>query len=112
MRILTEPKNALVRQYSKLLSFDNVELEFTDGALRAIAQQALKRKSGARGLRAIIEGVMTDTMYELPSLEGIKKCIITEDAVLHGAKPILISAQPEPQPVGEPPKLNSSRPIA
>ncbi len=92
--ILTEPKNALVRQYAKLLSFDNVELEFTEGALRAIAQQALKRKSGARGLRAIIEGVMTDTMYELPSLEGVKKCIITEDAVLNKAKPILISAQP------------------
>ena len=112
MRILTEPKNALVRQYAKLLSFDNVELEFTEGALRAIAQQALKRKSGARGLRAIIEGVMTDTMYELPSLEGVKKCIITEDAVLNKAKPILISAQPEPQQVSEPPKLNSSLPGA
>ena len=112
MRILTEPKNALVRQYAKLLSFDNVELEFTEGALRAIAQQALKRKSGARGLRAIIEGVMTDTMYELPSLEGVKKCIITEDAVLNKAKPILISAQPEPQPVSEPPKLSSSLPGA
>ena len=112
MRILTEPKNALVRQYAKLLSFDNVELEFTEGALRAIAQQALKRKSGARGLRAIIEGVMTDTMYELPSLEGVKKCIITEDAVLNKAKPILISAQPEPQQVSEPPKLSSSLPGA
>ena len=112
MRILTEPKNALVRQYAKLLSFDNVELEFTEGALRAIAQQALKRKSGARGLRAIIEGVMTDTMYELPSLEGVKKCIITEDTVLNKAKPILISAQPEPQPVSEPPKLSSSLPGA
>ena len=95
MRILTEPKNALVRQYSKLLSFDNVELEFTEGALRAIAQQALKRKSGARGLRAIIEGVMTDTMYELPSKEGVRKCIITEDAVLNGAQPVLVSAEPE-----------------
>ena len=102
MRILTEPKNALVRQYSKLLSFDNVELEFTEGALRAIAQQALKRKSGARGLRAIIEGVMTDTMYELPSLEGVKKCIITEDAVLNNAKPVLISAQPDPTELPQP----------
>ena len=103
MRILTEPKNALVRQYAKLLSFDDVELEFTDGALRAIAQQALKRKSGARGLRAIIESVMTDTMYELPSLEGVKKCVITEDAVLNGARPTLISADPEPMelPVAE-----------
>ena len=102
MRILTEPKNALVRQYSKLLSFDNVELEFTEDALRAIAQQALKRKSGARGLRAIIEGVMTDTMYELPSLEGVKKCIITEDAVLNNAKPVLISAQPDPMELPQP----------
>ena len=96
IRILTEPKNALVRQYSKLLSFDNVELEFTPEALKAIAQQALSRKSGARGLRAIIEGVMMDTMYELPSMDGIKKCIITEDAVLKGDRPILISAQPDP----------------
>lgn len=101
IRILTEPKNALVRQYSKLLSFDNVELEFTPEALKAIAQQALSRKSGARGLRAIIEGVMMDTMYELPSMDGIKKCIITEDAVLKGDRPILISAQPDPQQLPE-----------
>jgi len=67
-----------------------VELEFTPEALKAIAQQALARKSGARGLRAIIESVMMDTMYELPSLEGVKKCIITEDAVLKGAKPQLV----------------------
>ena len=87
--ILTEPKNALVRQYKKLLGFDDVELEFTDEALSAIAKLALQRKSGARGLRAIIESVMMDTMYELPSLTGVTKCTITEDAVLHGARPIL-----------------------
>ncbi len=97
MRILTEPKNALVRQYSKLLSFDNVELEFTEDALRTIARQALERKSGARGLRAIIEGVMTDTMYELPSMENVKKCVITKEAVLGQAKPTLIFAAPEAQ---------------
>ena len=97
MRILTEPKNALVRQYSKLLSFDSVELEFTEDALRTIAKQALERKSGARGLRAIIEGVMTDTMYELPSMENVKKCIITKEAVLGQAKPTLIFAAPEAQ---------------
>ncbi len=95
VRILTEPKNALVRQYAKLLSFDNVELEFTDDALRAIAKLALQRKSGARGLRAIIEGVMMDTMYELPSLTGITKCVITGDAVLKGALPTLVSGQLE-----------------
>ena len=95
VKILTEPKNALVRQYSKLLSFDNVELEFTPEALRAIARQALERKSGARGLRAIIEGVMTDTMFDLPSIEGVSKCIITEDAVLGKEKPLLVRALPE-----------------
>jgi len=98
MRILTEPKNALARQYSKLLSFDDVELEFTPDALRAIAKQALARKSGARGLRAIIEGVMMDTMYELPSMEGVKKCIITRESVEDGEKPRLIFAQPEALP--------------
>ena len=102
VKILTEPKNALVRQYAKLLSFDDVELEFTPEALQAIAQQALGRKSGARGLRAIIEGVMLDTMYELPSLEGVKKCVITKEAVLEGEKPRLIYAEtakslPEPK---------------
>ncbi len=102
MRILTEPKNALVRQYSKLLSFDDVELEFTEGALRAISELALKRKSGARGLRAIIEGVMTDTMYELPSLEGVRKCIITEEAVKGEAKPTLIYAEPMTMELPEP----------
>ena len=95
IRILTEPKNALVRQYSKLLSFDNVELEFTPEALRAIAHLALERKSGARGLRAIIEGVMTDTMFDLPGIDGVSKCIITEDAVLGKEKPVLVRALPE-----------------
>jgi len=91
VRILTEPKNALVRQYKKLIGFDDVELEFTPEALSAIAKLALERKSGARGLRAIIEGVMMDTMYELPSLSGVKKCTVTEDAVLRGARPVLTS---------------------
>ena len=79
--ILTKPKNALCRQYAKLLSMDDVELEFTDEALKAIAHKAMARKSGARGLRAIIEEIMTDTMFELPSLENVKKCVITKDAV-------------------------------
>ncbi len=90
VKILTEPKNALVRQYSKLLSFDDVELEFTPEALRRIAKLALERKSGARGLRAIIEGVMMDTMYDLPSIEGVEKCVITEDAVLGKEPPQLL----------------------
>ncbi len=98
VKILTEPKNALTRQYAKLLSFDDVELEFTHDALQAIARQALTRKSGARGLRAIIEGVMMDTMYELPSMEGVKKCIITREAVVDGERPRLIFAQPDQLP--------------
>ena len=110
VKILTEPKNALCRQYAKLLSFDNVELEFTPEALRAIAKKALERKSGARGLRAIIEGVMTDTMYELPSMEGVKKCIITEDAVLKGEKPILIRGQITEKPKRQKKELPEAKP--
>lgn len=94
--ILTEPKNALVRQYAKLLGFDNVELEFTHDALKAIARRALERKSGARGLRAIIEGIMTDTMYDLPSEENVRKCVITEDCVTGNAKPTLIRSNEVP----------------
>ncbi len=93
--ILVQPRNALVKQYRKMLEMDHVDLEFTDEALSAIAQQALKRKSGARGLRAIIEGVMMDTMYELPSIDDVQKCVITEDAVLGKAKPTLIYRQNE-----------------
>ena len=95
--ILTKPKNALCKQYKKLLSMDDVELEFTKDALKAIAKQAMARKSGARGLRAIIEGVMTDTMFELPSIKNVKKCIITEDAVNKKAAPELIYKDPEPE---------------
>ena len=95
-KILVEPKNALVKQYKKMLSMDDVELEFPDGALSAIAKLALERKSGARGLRAIIEGIMTDTMYELPSQENVAKCIVTEDTVLGKSKPTLVyRSEPE-----------------
>lgn len=90
IKILTEPKNALVRQYQKLLSFDNVRLRFTDGALQAIAKKAIQRKTGARGLRAILEDIMLDVMYEIPSQRGIKECLITEDTILKNEKPILI----------------------
>ena len=90
VNILTEPKNALVKQYQRLVGFDDVELEFTPEALQAIARLALKRKSGARGLRAIIEGIMTDTMFDLPSEEDAARCIITEDAVYGKAKPTVV----------------------
>ena len=90
IKILIEPKNALVKQYQKLLSFDNVRLKFTEGALSAIAKKAVLRKSGARGLRAILEEIMLEVMYEIPSQKGIKECLVTEDTVLKKEKPILI----------------------
>ena len=91
VRILTEPKNALVKQYQKLLEMDNVELEFEEGALRAIAKEAIKRNTGARGLRAIIEGIMLDVMYEVPSRTDIAKCIITEKTVVEKLPPQLLT---------------------
>ncbi|OPA80318.1 ATP-dependent protease ATP-binding subunit ClpX [Paenibacillus selenitireducens] len=81
VRILSEPKNALVKQYQKLLEFDNVKLEFEQGALEAIAKEAIKRNTGARGLRSIIEGVMLDLMYEVPSRDDITNCVITEKVI-------------------------------
>ena len=85
--ILSEPKNALVKQYTKLFNLDNVELEFTQEALKAIAQKAIERKTGARGLRSIIEDVMTDIMFDIPSNERINKVIITEATITSGEKP-------------------------
>jgi ATP-dependent Clp protease ATP-binding subunit ClpX len=90
VRILIEPKNSLIKQYQKLLSFDNVRLKFTEGSLSAIAKKTVKRKSGARGLRAILEEIMLDVMYEIPSQKGIKECLITEETVTKKDKPILI----------------------
>ncbi len=81
VQILTKPKNALVKQYKKLFEMDGVELEIEEPALREIAKKAIERKTGARGLRSILEGVMLDVMFELPSREDIEKCIITEEAV-------------------------------
>jgi ATP-dependent Clp protease ATP-binding subunit ClpX len=89
VRILTEPKNALVKQYQRLLSFDNVKLKFTDKAYTAIAREAIRRKTGARGLRAILEERMLDVMYEIPSQNNIKECVITDDVIIKKEKPIL-----------------------
>ena len=82
VEILTKPKNALVKQYIKLFQMDDVELEFEEEALKEIAAKAIERKTGARGLRSIIEGLMVDVMFELPSREDIEKCIITKDTVV------------------------------
>ncbi|MCJ1995581.1 ATP-dependent Clp protease ATP-binding subunit ClpX [Lactococcus piscium] len=92
IHILTQPKNALVKQYQRLLSFDDVELDFEEEALKAIAQKAIIRKTGARGLRSIIEEVMMDVMFEIPSMTGITKVVITEAAVLGTNEPLLIGA--------------------
>jgi ATP-dependent Clp protease ATP-binding subunit ClpX len=88
--ILKKPRNALVKQYQKLFDFENVKLRFTEGALMAIAKEALKRKSGARGLRAIMENIMLDVMYEIPSQSNIRECIISEEVVLNHEGPILL----------------------
>lgn len=90
IEILWKPKNALVKQYQRLLQLQGVELRFEDDALQAIVELAMERKSGARGLRAIVEGVMLDIMYELPSMEGIGECVITADSVRNGTPPILL----------------------
>ena len=90
IKITTEPKNALVKQYKKLLEIDGVELEFEPDALEAIVDKAIERKTGARGLRSIIENVMTDIMYDIPSNEKIEKCIITKDTIQNNAKPKII----------------------
>ena len=89
-KIVTEPKNSLVKQYKKLLEIDGVELEFEDLAIDAIVNKAIELKTGARGLRSIIEEIMTDIMFEIPSNPQIEKCIITKDTVLNSKEPELI----------------------
>jgi ATP-dependent Clp protease ATP-binding subunit ClpX len=90
VRILTEPKNALVKQYKKLFEVEGVELRFAEEAYRAIAKDAIKRKSGARGLRAILESVMLDIMYDIPSMPGVRECVVGEGVITGGETPLLI----------------------
>jgi ATP-dependent Clp protease ATP-binding subunit ClpX len=90
VRILVEPKNALVKQYRKFFEFDGVELEFSDDAMDAVADQAILRGTGARGLRAILEEVLLDVQYELPSRTDVRRCVITADVVLRGVNPTLV----------------------
>jgi ATP-dependent Clp protease ATP-binding subunit ClpX len=92
-RIITEPKNAIIRQYVAMLKLDDAELEFTDGALDAVAEQAIKHKTGARGIRAIVESFMTDVMYRLPSIKGHKKVVITKEVVSGHKEPEIITEQ-------------------
>jgi len=97
IRILSEPKNALVKQFNKLFEIEGVNLRFTDSALSAIAGEALKRKSGARGLRAILETCMLEIMYEIPSLKNVKECVVGEDVVMNKEAPILLYEQTQKQ---------------
>ncbi|HEY8119842.1 MAG TPA: ATP-dependent Clp protease ATP-binding subunit ClpX [Myxococcota bacterium] len=90
VNILTGPKNALSKQYQKLFELEDVRLRFTDGALRAVARQALARKSGARGLRAILESAMLDVMYDIPSRDDVVECVVNEEVIEQGAEPLLV----------------------
>ncbi|KJS12332.1 MAG: ATP-dependent protease [Desulfotomaculum sp. BICA1-6] len=93
VRILTEPRNALVKQYEKLFDLDGVNLEFQADGLKTIAQEALRRKTGARGLRSILEDIMLEIMYDIPSRDDISKCVITRDTILKKEKPMLVSIE-------------------
>ena len=88
--IIVKPKNALIKQYAKIFEFENVKLKFQNEALWAIAREAIKRKSGARGLRAILEDVMLEIMYDIPSQENVKECVISEDVILKREKPLIL----------------------
>ncbi len=90
VEILKKPRNAISKQYKKLFELENVKLTFTEGALRGIAKDAIKKKTGARGLRSIMEKVMLDVMYELPSITNVKECVVSEEVILNHEKPILI----------------------
>jgi ATP-dependent Clp protease ATP-binding subunit ClpX len=90
MRILTEPKNALIKQYQKLMAIDEVKLKFTEGALLAIAKKAYEQKTGARGLRAILESIMLDVMYDIPSQPDVKEVLVTEDVIRRKGEPIKV----------------------
>ena len=92
VEILTKPRNALVKQYSKLFEYDEVQLEFEQDALEAVAKEAIKRNTGARGLRAILEQAMLEVMYELPAKSNVKKCIVTKNTILKAERPVMVMA--------------------
>ena len=92
VKILVEPKNALVKQYQKLFEMEDVRLALTEDALKAVAKKAITRKTGARGLRSIMETILLETMFELPSLHGVEEVVINKEVVANSAKPLLIYA--------------------
>lgn len=101
IKILVEPKNALVKQYQKIFAMDGVTLEFQEEAIRAVAKEAVRRGTGARGLRAVLEDRMLEVMYDIPSRGDVSKCIMTKDSVLEGAPPVLVTAERKPKKKGE-----------
>ncbi|NNK15275.1 MAG: ATP-dependent Clp protease ATP-binding subunit ClpX, partial [Sulfitobacter sp.] len=96
--ILTQPKNALVKQYQRLFELEDTQLSFTDDALSAIAKRAIERKTGARGLRSILEDILLDTMFELPGLESVNEVVVNEEAVTSDAAPLMIHGEAEKEP--------------
>ncbi|HUS82236.1 MAG TPA: ATP-dependent Clp protease ATP-binding subunit ClpX [Dehalococcoidia bacterium] len=108
VRILTEPKNALVKQFQRFFAFDNVELVFTDEALSACAEQAIRHRTGARGLRTVLEDTLLDVMYEIPSRGDVKKCIVGAETMSGHQKPVMITASGQTVEVTEPPEEESA----
>ena len=93
IKILKEPKNALVKQYQKLFEMEDVKLAFTEDALKAISERAIQRKTGARGLRSIMEGILLETMFDLPSMDGVAEVVINRDVAEARAKPVLVYSE-------------------
>jgi ATP-dependent Clp protease ATP-binding subunit ClpX len=96
--ILTEPRNAIVKQFQRFFGFDGIELVFSQDALKAVANKALERETGARGLRSIIEEILLEVQFELPSRRDVKKCVVTKETVERGVKPTLVTEAPEESP--------------
>jgi ATP-dependent Clp protease ATP-binding subunit ClpX len=96
--ILTQPKNALVKQYQRLFELEDTQLSFTDDALKAIAKRAIQRKTGARGLRSILEDILLDTMFSLPGLDSVTEVVVNEEAVTSDAQPLMIHADAAKEP--------------
>ena len=94
VEILTKPKNALIKQYKKLFDFDNVKLDFTEDALSLIANKAIERDTGARGLRSILENILLDTMFNLPGMDGVNEVVVNADVVKKSSKPLFIYDKP------------------
>jgi len=94
--IMTRPKNAIVKQYQALFAMDNVQLDFDEEAIKAIAHEAIRRKTGARGLRAVVEQHMLDVMYEIPGAKNIKGCKVTKETITEGQRPVLVYSDPTP----------------